>query len=90
MYTEDLVVQRACEKSGCVPNYTTTSSLLILQQPGPRLLSFDTFILEVSLEFQTILWYRWTFQSERQLVMSRQLVVSDMQFVSTKVQVFPN
>ena len=51
-----------------MPNYTTTPSLL-LQQPGPRLLSFDTFILELSLEFQFILVYRWTFQSERQLVM---------------------
>ena len=53
MYTEDLVVQRACEQSGCVPNYTTTPSLL-LQWPGTRLLRlFSRFHLSFSLSCGT-------------------------------------
>ena len=35
-------------------------------QPGPRLLSFDVLVLEISFGLLPILWNRWTFQSERQ------------------------
>ena len=34
----------------------------------PRLLSSDTFVLEILLGLPSILWYRWTFQGERQLL----------------------
>ena len=32
------------------------------------LLSFDTLVFEISLGSQSILWYRWGFQDERQFV----------------------
>ena len=35
---------------------------------GSRLLSFDAFVLEISLGLPSILQYRWTFQSDRQFI----------------------
>ena len=100
LITEDLVVQWVCVQSGCVPNYTTTPSLL-LQQSGPRLLSFGMFF---SLELPSIVWYRWTFKvKDSSLWVAYSSLNSGcllhwtldahsarlhMQFVSTKVQVF--
>ena len=51
MYTEDLVVQLACEQSECVPN-NTMPSLLRLR---PRPLSFDVLVLDISVGLLSIL-----------------------------------
>ena len=66
LYTEDLVVQ-----SGHAPNNTTPSLLRATAQA--RLLSFDVLALEISLGYLSILWYRWTFQTERQLAVGSSL-----------------